>query len=249
MEVKSYKISDIAEVSSSPGIYAWYGTTHIGSADLRKDVDPEGRDHGARRFRESLARHTSRFSPPPLSVSLKSGFRDGWHGYVNSVKFEEHVDMLSSAGGSKAGSGFAYPDKAIDEVLSTEQGRAQLNNLIMASVPIFSAPLYIGKSVNLRNRLAAHVRALSKFSESVALYPDFLEKIQRKIADPSSDEISPDVSFAVRAVSAGFSSDHLRVYTLEIEKNSNFRGDSAGSAAEALEWLLNTWNRPILGRE
>jgi hypothetical protein len=248
MEMKSYKISEVSGASDGAGIYAWYAVTNLGPADWKMDIGSDGEDLGLKRYRDALSRHSRRFCPPPMSAELKTAFRDGWSGYLEPLVFNEHVDALSSTTeGSKTS--FTYPARSIDKTLGTANQRAQLNNLIVASTPIFSAPLYIGKSGCLRDRLTAHVSALSKFSDTVAKNPEFQEKIRRKVVDPTSKEIDPDINFAMRAVAAGFAPDHLRVYTLEIEAASGLKGESALAAAETLEWLLNTWTRPILGRE
>ncbi|RUG80534.1 hypothetical protein IPC561_09890 [Pseudomonas aeruginosa] len=249
MQVKGYKISELSDVPAVPGIYAWYGVLHLGAADLKRELDQDNKDLGAKRFRESLSRRTGRFSPPPFSVSLKSSFRDGWSGAAAPTLFEKYVAVLSHPDGELSAPGFTYPAKAIERMCSTEKNRVQLNRLIDAATPVFSAPLYVGKSSNLKRRLGEHVAALSKFSELAAANSEFLEKLRKKISDPSSEEISADMNFAMRAVSAGFTSDHLKVYIMEVESCSTLQDKDATAGAEALEWLLNSWNRPVLGRE
>lgn len=249
MQIKGYKISELSDVPAVPGIYAWYGMLHLGAADLKKDLDQDNNDMGVRRFRDSLSRHTGRFSPPPLSVSLKSSFRDGWSGAAAPMLFEKYVTALSLSDDESSTPGFTYPAKSIERMCSTEKNRVQLNRLIDAATPVFSAPLYVGKSSNLKRRLGEHVAALSRFSEMAASSSEFLEKLRRKISDPFSEDINADMNFAMRAVSAGFTSDHLQVYIMDIESNSSLQGKDATAGAEALEWLLNSWNRPVLGRE
>ncbi|MFV1942557.1 hypothetical protein VPH49_17215 [Pseudomonas luteola] len=159
------------------------------------------------------------------------------------------MNALASFDQEKNKYSFSYPHKALEKALSSESSRSRLNELLLTATPVFSSPLYIGKSINLKNRIAEHVRVLSKFSALASSNPDFLNKLRNKLNNPNSEEINPDITFGVRAIAAGFNLDHLRVFILDVEEASGLQGDKALAATEALEWLLNTWNRPILGRE
>jgi hypothetical protein len=124
--------------------------------------------------------------------------------------------------------------------------RGRLERLLRTAIPVFSAPLYIGKARDLRSRISTHVQELQRLHEAVSGNPDLLESLREKVFGTTPESISSN--FAARAVASGFAPDHLAVFALDITSITNSSLEDADALASTLEWLLNTWYRPLLGR-
>jgi hypothetical protein len=243
---KAFKTTEASSVPASPGVYAWYATPTIGLFDWKKDINDDGEDLGQVRLREVLARHTDRFAPPPLACSSQVAFRDQWSGYLSATGYESKSQALL---GKVVAENDPFPATAFDKVMSVAASRGILSRLILESSPIFHSPVYVGKSKNLKARISTHVAELNKLHKAIVDDPDLLERLRLRVSAPADSTHKKKITFAVRAIAAGFVPDHLEVRILDIGSFATVDLNTSSHMAEALEWLLNTWQRPLLGRE
>lgn len=246
IEFRKFKISEIDQAPESAGIYAWYPVVQIGVPDWQKVVDISGNDAGEANFRALLAKHSVRFQPPPLRLSASGSFRDNWNGKLLPDRYDRHVVNFRD-GNEHSERNVQFPAKEIANVLKAEGQRGRMAALIGAMNPVFSAPLYIGKSDNLNKRLKEHFVDLDKWSQVARKNPGNREMLRKALFEGAAQESVPDI-FATRAVACGFAPESLEVYVLDVAKACGVGRDAARDLSCALEWMLNTWNRPIFGR-
>lgn len=201
-----------SEAPEGPGLYAWYGNLHYGSADLRD----------AAAFRRLLDRHSQRYALADLPVVIRGPFGRSWSGSAHS---ESATGVLSQPSG-------------LQEVSESESDRKAMADLLMSLAPMFSAPLYVGVSKNVKHRLGTHQRHI-------------VARLDSSEADVDAAS-SRDAEFADRVVGAGFSPSHLTVVVRELIVEAEDETETAVQRArrlvEAAEWYLNRWFTPVFGR-
>jgi hypothetical protein len=240
-----FSCSNVAQAPASPGLYAWYGRIQIGLPDFRKDVY-EGRDLGDERLRDVLARHTLRHALPNVRVSVRSSFEAEWGSVCPELSINGFLGILRGTIGAEdlEDDPLERTIKAVDDTMQVPKKRQLLKSALEHAIPVISAPIYVGVSDNLRDRLARHVAEMSKLAEASR---DDTGLRDRLAAEPTHPR------FAVRAFVAGFGLDHLEVQVLDFSKMSEETGLQYSTAdlrdvAACAEWLLNRWHRPYLGR-
>lgn len=247
--LKSFKLTEIDRAPTGPGVYVWYSKPQIGTPDWRRNLDSEANDSGELAFRRLLSKHSARFMPPFLRADAHSAFRDTWEGRLHPIRYERHVaaiaDPQSMDGESK---NIMFPRRSMERLLSSEKQRGLLSELMMSSaIPVLSSPLYIGRGDNLRSRLTDHATALGKWNALVQRDPSYRDHLREILFSGAATLDIPDC-FATRAIASGFGPENLIVYALDLCDLFDIKGDSAKELSEVFEWLLNTWNRPLLGR-
>lgn len=237
-----FTTKDISQVPARVGIYAWYSRTAVGPADYRVDIR-QGRDIGVDRFRSVLQRHTERHTAAPMVTDARGTFSMHYAGVLEDRTAETLKAVLSGEAFDSASDYESGRSRALADSIEKPELRAQLVRALGVSSPVLSAPLYIGISVNLRDRLATHTRQLQRLSDLVRREPTARKQLQ-----------SNPKSFAVRAIARGFTEEHLEVWVLDLQALLLDEPDGAASpeelraVAEAGEWLLNRWHRPYLGK-
>lgn len=235
--VSSYTCSAIDNAPEAVGLYAWYGVLNAGPPDWEIDIQ-EGVDVGGDRFRELLSRHSGRFSSPAIELIGRTTFFSTWRGTLEdesrvfiqgAIRGDGHEQSDDDSYDAKRASRLA---EAIDQPLL----RQALVRVVDEAIPALSAPVYVGVSDNLRRRLRTHVDGLLKLSESLKRDPTARSVLL------TSDK------FAARAVGMGFSPDTLKVWTVNIEAVAALTKEHSYTVAQAVEWLLNRWHRPFLGK-
>jgi hypothetical protein len=226
------------------GMYAWYGRLDAGMLDWQYDL-VNGEDVGINRFRTILQKHTSRFTPPPLVTTAASTFSTLYRGMLEEqgINFlRSTLDAVTESSNSQDNIE-ATSAKLLLDAIEQPKMRAWLVKIFSAVNPIISAPIYIGVAKSLNERLGTHVNHLQKFSAAIAKEP-----LRRKELLQGSKS-----SFGSRAIGMGFTVESLEVWTLNIEQllevNNPSEKDNLRAVAEAAEWLLNRWHRPMLGRK
>lgn len=218
-----YKLDEVWDASEEPGVYAWYSTPVIGSYDLNafdplKPGDPST---------DSMARLVADFArahcPPDITVALNQTFSTAWDALARPV------DQ----------SGLILCRPAMVYTLGDPLARLVLKQALDCITPMLSAPLYIGKSKNLRSRLLSHAAV---FGDSAVR-----ESALRSVDD---DEVA-FATFAERYLAAGLQPGHLSVWVLNL---AQIVAPPSGSlalerVAEALETLLNHCYRPLMGKK
>lgn len=204
-------------VPNAPGVYAWY----IAFDD---EVDPSLADVAS--FKELMRQYRRHLEVADLDVSVTdTAFPVEWQGTARSPSLGSRRYLEQVEHGPEA------------------VRKALWGALAHWAVPIFSSPLYIGKSTDLRARLQAHVYALRVRERTQ----------ENSLADsiPTHDAVSDESdemaarNFAERCATKGIHLGRLQVF---------FRaaGDIAPAIAklvvDGMEETLNSWYRPRLGR-
>ena len=251
--LSNFRCIPLTEIHLAPtraGVYAWYATPQIGTADWARSLDAEGNDLGAESFKGLFAKHSARFSPPSLNVRSHSAFRDKWSGNLTSSTFERQLEAISKDfDDDEVDDSDAFPRKEWNSLLASERQRGSLANLLNSIVnPILTSPLYIGRADNLQSRLKDHARDLGKWHNAILRDQGHLAKIYASIFEDRKYDGIPNI-FATRAIASGFSPENMIVYVLDIESALDVKTPKAIELSYVLEWFLNTWNRPLLGRK
>lgn len=220
--------SDLSCVPHGPGIYAWYGVPNPGKGDYAQVTGLDGEDRGSRVFVEFLQRHTERLRPPELAVTARGGFWAEWSGVLREEGHPRIAAALQEAGADAEG------PARLQKSLQDEKTRQVLAEALQVAAPMAASPLYIGVATSLADRLSTHMRWVGKSLQAL----DTSGEIPESWANQH---------FGARAVRAGFRPSTLWVGILAIE--GDLPPAILRDCAEALEWLLNRWYRPLLGRK
>jgi hypothetical protein len=252
--LSKYTIGELHKAPEGPGIYAWYGRLIIGPPDWRANRDPAtGKDLGSKRLRLSLREHSERHRPPSMHTEAHLAFRDHWHGVIEAADYGAAADAITSED-SKQLYESGFPAPSFKRTMDTETLRGSLAFALEDMAPVFASPLYIGKSKTLRTRLEKHAQELRRLFDLTKDDPEHLKSLKEKVNNlrPTSldkeDRKSTSVTFAARAIAAGFFPEMLNVYVI---KTAEFTGgdiERGHDLACSLEWLANTWHRPFLGK-
>ena len=192
-------------------------------------------DRGEEALREVLGRHTNRFHPAPIELTAKNTFDSDWKASLEDRSretFQSDIRMRSKPE-SKNG---------LSRTLKEERLRRILSELLLATAPEFSAPLYIGKSKKVGTRVRKHVKMYREMKTLINADPQKLQALERKLKEQ-------DLHFAARALNLGFTEDHLIVSVAPIQAfapEGTSRDDLEG-VADSAELFLNRWHRPYLG--
>lgn len=241
---QSYRFDEIEKAPRAIGIYAWYGILNVGPMDW-KDEDIEMRS-GENSLRNVLFRHTQRFRPQELATHARRNWHV-WKGRLKDDRFQKFVDLViknnaaAESVGNKQQAELIERDRAtLNAALVSDANRGALVRILAAAAPVLSAPIYIGQTDNLRRRLSNHKASFLN-----------VRSIQMDDTSQQATERDLDVSFATRAVNAGFTSENLVVYTLNVDeflKNGSHSQLNRKQITKSAEILLNNWARPILGK-
>lgn len=225
-----FKADAVDSADQEPGLYAWYATLVFGAADWQQVLDPNGNDLGMASFGALLSDQTSRLVPPTIRIGAVGHLWARWSGPLT----EGGSNEIKKAIGQTHNSPAAGPS-ALRTVMQREDLRQATADVLATCAPRVSAPIYIGVATNLRTRLKQHVTALR----------DGITAIANNGGTPPAELRK---SFGGRAASAGFTEDMLSVATFPIAPGQ-LTVDDRRTIAEAAEFLLNRWARPILGRQ
>jgi hypothetical protein len=240
--IKKYTCSTVSQAPESPGLYAWYGKVDIGDSDYLRLII-EGKDAGESRFRSLLARHTQRHNLPGMHVRIRSSFESEWRATCEEITTERFIEAQSGQVDDELISDQEAKRRlnCMDKTVSKQKSRQLLKEVLQESVPVFSAPLYIGVTDNLRRRLTEHVALLERFARALEREPNAGEVLRQHATSPH---------FALRALAAGFDENYLEVHVLNFAElvPGGYSTEELREVAESAEWILNRWHRPYLGR-
>lgn len=237
-----YTCETIDEAPERVGLYAWYGVFLAGRKDWEFELE-RGMDAGIRRLQILLSQHSQRYFAPPLDITGKGTFSTTWVGQLEDTTPQILMRVLSNEDEIPEG-GTKYDKERAPELRESLQHRDLRGALVAAleaAGPVLAAPLYIGVAKNLKTRLETHARQLYELSSLAAKEPTFRQRLL----------LSSQTTFASRAVAMGYSPDTLEVWALNLEGVvlGGMKADRMRTVAEAVEWLLNRWHRPILGKK
>lgn len=215
MNTTRYDWEDIpARLPRKSGLYAWYSTPTLSSHDIDNcalscaELIEKGDEEGAARkvydlLTESLLR---RSMPPPYQVDITGELMPRFQG---DALFTDSLDRRVLLNMAK----------------EPERIRA-LKDALRHAAPYFVAPLYIGMSKDLHQRLGGHKSLIQRGTENPFNLPtDFTEE---------------DKCFASEIKRRGIPSSSLFVHVLTVEEQPSFIRD--------VEYILNRSTFPILGR-
>lgn len=242
--IQRFDYDGVHRAPESPGVYAWYAQVTAGLADWRRVPDEEQQcDLGERNLRNLLLSHSRKFNPPAFDVTATTSFELEWKGQI-SPELAGSIDRRLS---DPEEEGLDPEEKRrrqeIRRPFRSERARATLVKLLRHATPFFSAPIYIGTSHNLRERLLRHTQRINLFAEAIAREPEKRDLVVESIRSGRTD-------FAARVTAMGFAPEQLEVYVLDAKQvaEGEWTKDDLTALAAALEWLLNRWHRPIAGR-
>lgn len=227
-EVQWFSADSLEAVANEPGLYAWYATPVAGVPDWMVDHDENGIDQGAHNYGSFLASYTERLRGPDLSMSLSGPFWAEWEGEAVERGYRVLASNIRTLAGGGAGRG-----EKLRWALQNPLARERLASVLEAASPRLSAPIYIGVSLDLGGRLAEHVEALSKVLDMLAVGGELPGALSG--------------TFGARAAMAGLTMDELRVAVLPIPAMAGMTFADLRKVAEAAEFVLNRWHKPIFG--
>lgn len=218
MEKKTYKWNQISKVVESPGIYAWYLPLILSRHDVESTITKTDKFKSTNN--EKLAKQTienflekhvfQSFAEDPYDAVLSGPLKPTFKGKIS------HSIYTSTS--------------LIQRIYEEPRRLIEIAEIIKATAPDFSSPIYIGMAKNLNVRLNNHKSKIERYKVS-------LEKDKNNY---SSDEEKRDHIFAKRIVDRKIIETELFVITSSIITESDIYKD--------IENLLNRINFPILGR-
>lgn len=224
-----FKAPDVHLADEVPGLYAWYATLTFGAADWQTDLDADGMDLGMSAFGQLLNLQTSRLAPPNIRIGAVGHLWARWSGPLNEGGSSDirraiaQTHKVPSSG-----------PEALRRVMQREDLRQATAEALASCAPHVAAPIYIGVAINLRDRLKTHLKSLR----------DAIDAMNNNGGQVPDDQRT---TFGGRAAAAGFDEDALSVAVFPVAEAVNDLDDRR-TVAEATEFLLNRWARPILGR-
>jgi hypothetical protein len=242
---RSFSIATVSQAPKATGLYAWYAKLNAGIKDWELDI-VNGSDAGVNRLRSLLKRHTERYYVRELDATAMGAFSETWSGKL----YDQTAEVLQSALADNRSfkDNVDYDTKRAPKLqltLESPDKRLLMVKALEAALPIMSSPIYIGVADCLNTRLSNHAREINRFTSVVIKDPDSRQRLRE----------SRKTSFAVRAIAAGFAPEHLQVWTFNLDElivdlEKELGGEICDSRviAEAVEWVLNRWHRPYLGR-
>ncbi|MBU5612637.1 hypothetical protein [Geomonas azotofigens] len=237
--------NEIEKATVSPGLYAWYGKTHIAVPDFKRAVDNDGVDYGEIRLRNSIAKHTLRYQLSPFDLHGKGAFGTKWKGSLDDLSRDYHQNIILGRVNEQEINAKDDRDfyKFLKDVTKNQASRQFLVKVLTAAAPFLTSPIYLGVSKNLKDRLSDHVKLYLSLKEHTSQNDDYLRQLKERILEGGTD-------FAHRAVAMDFNPEHLFVVTLDMKRfvQSEYDIDTLRKFAGTAEWLLNRWHRPFAGR-
>lgn len=206
-------------VPSVAGIYAWY----IG---FDRDMDASLRDESS--FRILLSEYRRHLEAADLQVSVRdTAFPMNWRAVARSEPARPRSFMEQAIVG---------PENIRQEVWKALQA--------WRTSPIFAAPLYIGKSYDLRQRLITHANTL-RLNErrSRAETSDSDAYSEDRESEDSDEAIARH--FADRCLRQGIGMGRLELFFCAATALDE---PVRNTVVDVVEETLNTWYRPRLGR-
>jgi hypothetical protein len=245
-EWQAYRFNEVEQSPEAIGIYAWYGVLHVGPIDW-KDSTRNGMT-GESSLRSALVRHSQRFRPQELSALARRNWHV-WKGRLKDERFQNFIERVlqghedgTMIGATPQAKALARDRAAVSATLSDQNSRGALVRVLTNSIPILSAPIYVGQTDNLQRRLLEHKSAFLSISSYDIVNPGL---------DGGHRDRELDKTFAGRAAQSGFSSENLVAWTLNIDKllGGDIQSvEQRKQITKSAELLLNNWAHPVLGK-
>ena len=212
-----YPYEKVLDIEPKPGLYAWYLRIRIGRGNIETYQN----------FSKALKRVTEQIRHPTLTMQLKGHLNLNMKGDLKHIWYGHHEQQFT---------------KKFEEMLNSPEERELIREILDLAAPLLTAPLYIGVSKNLQQRLQTHMRLIEK-------------NIKRHQEDTtldnhvdSTDSLQNDKDFAERIVERNIDPNHLIVGVTYVS-HPNLLVEKIRKSVETTETLLNRMFYPILGRK
>jgi hypothetical protein len=213
-KTKTISWKHLHTVPAVKGIYAWYYRPDITEFDVKTAIDTIKQHNTAGQRDEAIATAEEFF--------IKRIF--GYFRY-ESYKVDVSGPLMPSFSGSvdnEQGVSQSFLQRIVDD----PERLREIHRYMRDAAPLFSSPLYVGKSDSLKARLATHQNLIMKY--------------RAVPSDMTGIGESDDTSFAKRVVSRGIPPERLFVVIYEIDTVESIHVD--------IEHIFNRICYPILGR-
>ena len=150
-----YSWTEIINVPSKPGVYAWYYSPEITDFDLQDTINKilmfksvNNMDEAQEIVKTFLNNYLFRFfQEEPYHATLRGSLKPKYEGTV------EHTPELS--------------EDLVARIVDEPERLTTVRQVLEKSTPNFSSPLYIGMSKNLNGRLKTHKKLIEKYCSQV----------------------------------------------------------------------------------
>lgn len=213
---KAFSWTEIDQAPEGAGVYAWYSKLEISKADidaviLRIQKSKLSSDQIARTVVDEVLNQFV-FNPyreSPYLVQLRGQLKPRFGGEI------AHEPSKS--------------ESLLSRLVEEPERFRKIAEILATAAPGFTAPLYIGMAINLRNRLRQHKRKIIELRD--------LSWTGSK--DKDADE-TIEAGFANQIVARDFDPTNLFVLVTEVQVATGEHND--------IENILNRINYPIFGR-
>lgn len=211
------------------GIYVWYSRPSLGLADW----DEHHTETAQTNILRAINKFTKKHQNQPLNIHATANFSIKWDGDVYTKNDDENLvdDALSSH--DETNNHFVTATKHNDS-------RSKLIQLMESSFPTFHSPLYIGRATEqtLHERIEQHRNSFYRHWQQSTKDPTYKDRL-----------INNTKNFASRAVVRGFSPSDLYFQTIHPSPSATMTSSEESDLIKSIEWLLNRWAFPLLGRQ
>jgi hypothetical protein len=237
--VSEFNASNIDEVANAPGLYAWYQQLYLTDADYSA-LGAVNNGDIAIPSSNILDRQTRIFSHLSLELSGKGAFGINWKAFLTE---ETQLDKYSVDGEKSLYKSIGdEQNEGLGSAGSDNYEEQQFFRCLTNAVQTIGPPIYIGKAISLNERIARHIYDLRRVKRGIKEDPEFKKALHTKLKEKS-------LSFGYRAAAAGLKEDELIVKTVNFKEIFPNESDKKlVQIAEKIEYLLNRWYRPHLGR-
>ncbi len=241
---KYYKVFSVETISQAPeatGLYAWYAGLNAGVKDWELDVI-DGIDAGTDRLRKLLFRHTDCYSFRELETKALGAFSQTWAGQLQDQTANILRNALAKPEETQESDNYDLKRAPkLQSTLESRNARSLMVKALETAIPVLSAPIYVGVADCLKTRLSQHVKEITALANTVIKDPKSRQRLRKE----------KKTNFALRTVAAGFTPENLEVWTFNLEllmEDIGGKDQDPRVVSEAVEWVLNRWHRPYLGR-
>ena len=212
-----FEFGKVPDVKDLPGLYAWYFKIELGRSNIECPID----------FSKALKNFTEKICYPSLDMQIEGHFNMLLKGNLRHIWYGHDDNPFTNK---------------FKEMLNHREKREVLNDILEKAVPLLTAPLYIGVSKNLRQRLQTHTRLIHKYREENQGDSSLDHPID------SSESLKKDENFAQRIAERNIDPNSLAVGVTYVH-HPNLSPEQIRKTVENTETLLNRLFYPILGRK
>ncbi|MCT6736150.1 MULTISPECIES: GIY-YIG nuclease family protein [Rhodococcus] len=228
---------DVGSAPAAPGIYAWYASFRASPQDwLTRPHD--GQDAATDGFFQLLREYAGYHEPLPITLKGSATYGGAWSG---ELELDHGIQTMIRNNGDAPMEVRTEKDRdALADTVNSPEGRRILASVLGQATPVFSSPLYIGITENLRQRLEKHRKDYTHGMEYLSEHPGEEKELQAKAN-----------GFGLRAAARGIAMENLEVWVIDLnnDENRETTDKELKETARSAEWLLHRLFSPVLGRQ